>query len=124
MAAPFWSVTRAPGSQCVVLVYKGYITDNLGELASLKALDLMDVEPAHLIADFMEMEGYRSHVREDWQRNVFPRRDQLLSVAVATQNVFIRMGVSAFGMMMSKPVTTFTSRADLMEHVARLDGKR
>jgi hypothetical protein len=115
----YWSVSRKPGSSYVLLVYKGVLTGDDGELASRRFVELVGGDRIYFVADFTGLVKYESRVRTDWQKNVWPIRRQIIEIFCATTNSLVRMGVGAFALFIAARVTFFKTSAELSVALTR-----
>ena len=113
-----WAVARH--GPVILLTFKGRMGGTDGMDSARRFFELAGEDGVWIVADFLELRHYESRVRTDWQDIAFVRRHQMKSLDVGATNVFVRMGVQAFGLFVRMPTTVHKSRAELDRHLARV----
>ena len=118
----YWGVER--DRDVIWVVYAGKMTQADGREASSKFVRLMGEDEVHFVADFYHLDTYVSETRTAWQRNLLPHRHKLKSISFCSRRVLVRMGATAFSMLMGVPPLVSEDQLSFFERVREIYGAR
>lgn len=87
----------------IVVRFGVHVSAEDGKESARRFLELMGERYVHLVLDLRETRGYESDARKAWQSAVWPVRQRITRLTVASRFAVPRMGASMFAAFLGIP---------------------
>ncbi|MDP3279188.1 MAG: hypothetical protein Q8Q09_28615 [Deltaproteobacteria bacterium] len=93
---PGWSVQIVDDR--LIATFVGRLSTADGRSSALEFARCLREQPRHVVWDLGQMRGYEAGAREAWQSQLWPLREQILSISVRGGGPFVRLGANTLAM--------------------------
>jgi hypothetical protein len=87
----------------IVVRFGVHVSAEDGKQSARRFLEVMGERGVHLVLDLRETRGYESDARKAWQSALWPVRDRITRLTVASRSAVPRMGASMFAAFLGIP---------------------